>query len=87
MRSFSFPFGQFKLVAFNLIDLTERTGTSNKNMATIVRVKRRRDEDPLETLLLSNKKPKLTSATTERYNTDTDENVLKFAGTVHSKVA
>jgi hypothetical protein len=55
-------------------------------MATIVRIKRRRDEDPLEILLLANKKPKNDIPNEAVFIDPDDKNSFKFAGTVSSKV-
>ncbi|XP_061197175.1 probable RNA polymerase II nuclear localization protein SLC7A6OS [Saccostrea echinata] len=54
-------------------------------MATIVRVKRRRYEDPAENIVLSCKKLKSDIADTSKHETDGCESYLKFAGTVISK--
>ena len=51
------------------------------NMAAIVRIKRRRDQDPAESLLISCKRKKLDEAETPLI-----QNVFKFAGTVSSSV-
>jgi len=53
-------------------------------MATIIRLKRRRNEDPLEVLYLANKRRKRDVA--ENSNDDTT-NLFRFAGTVKSKVS
>ena len=55
-------------------------------MATIVRVKRRRDEDPLEILLLTNKKAKNEFSRGAEFIDKSDKSSFKFAGTVSSKV-
>ena len=62
------------------------SGTNCPIMATIVRVKRRRDDDPLEMLLLSQKKLKIDGDQKEKDTRNISENVLRFAGTVYSKV-
>lgn len=53
-------------------------------MATIVRVKRRRNEEPAEVLLVSCKKPKNETVSPEEEKEPQD--VLKFAGTLTTKV-
>ena len=62
------------------------SGHQLSKMATIVRVKRRRDEDPLEILLLSQKKLKTEDEDHKKDVETLSENVLKFAGTVYTKV-
>ncbi|XP_062611189.1 probable RNA polymerase II nuclear localization protein SLC7A6OS [Saccostrea cucullata] len=54
-------------------------------MATIVRVKRRRYEDPAENIVLSCKKLKSDVADIGQHDKDGCESYLKFAGTVISK--
>ncbi|XP_060582506.1 probable RNA polymerase II nuclear localization protein SLC7A6OS [Ruditapes philippinarum] len=54
-------------------------------MATIVRIKRRRDEDPLEILLLANKKPKNDIPNEAVFIDPGDKSSFMFAGTVSSK--
>lgn len=55
-------------------------------MATVVRLKRRRDEDPLEVLLLAAKKHKGEQGKEDSADVTCDKSVFKFAGTVSSKV-
>ena len=59
---------------------------TRKKMATVVRVKRRRDEDPLDVLFLSHKKAKRENERTGEGASKSSEGVLKFAGRVTSKV-
>ncbi|XP_053401328.1 probable RNA polymerase II nuclear localization protein SLC7A6OS [Mercenaria mercenaria] len=54
-------------------------------MATVVRVKRRRDEDPLEILLLANKKQRNDTSGEAFSVAPDDKSIFKFAGTVSSK--
>lgn len=56
-------------------------------MATIVRVKRRRDEKPADSLVFSRKRARLESGAAQKtVETDQEEQVFKFAGTVKPKV-
>ena len=55
-------------------------------MATVVRVKRRLNEDPLDVLLLSHKKAKTENKLACKDVNQPPESVLKFAGRVTSKV-
>ena len=55
-------------------------------MATIIRVKRRRNEDPLESLLVSCKKAR-SEAKLSQNTLDQLNNELQYAGTVLGKVS
>ena len=63
----------------------------NHKMATVIRVKRRIDEEPLNAFVLNCKKRKLLQETTPSSNlleNDTEvSQILKFAGTVESHVS
>ena len=57
-------------------------------MAAIVRVKRRREEDPADSLLLSCKRVKKTTTSTRQTNEQSpdEKSYFRFAGTVSEKV-
>ena len=55
-------------------------------MATVVRVKRRINEDPLDILFFSHKKAKTENQLVAKDAHQHSESVLKFAGRVTSKV-
>jgi hypothetical protein len=55
-------------------------------MATIVRVKRRRHEDPLESLVVSCKRKREEQTSAADNDINDSQSSLKFAGTVSSKV-
>lgn len=55
-------------------------------MATIVRVKRRRHEDPLESLVVSCKRKREEKTSAADNDINDSQSSLKFAGTVSSKV-
>lgn len=56
-----------------------------ESMATILRIKRRRHDDPLDTVLVSCKKRKENQEKEEGQSLDI-QNFLKYAGTVSNKV-
>ncbi|XP_052229986.1 probable RNA polymerase II nuclear localization protein SLC7A6OS isoform X2 [Dreissena polymorpha] len=54
-------------------------------MATVIRLKRKRNEDPLQVLYLATKKRRKNSNEDFSQSRNKDENVFKYAGTVGSK--
>ena len=81
---YSFLFGRQRMN-----QARKRFSVKISNMAAILRVKRRRDDDPADSFVISTKRLKESINQEGASATDTSSvnNVFKFAGTVDKKVS